>query len=337
MKAVPIIFDGKEVDAIEYRKGANQEEKSLMLTWIINNICTNACSYCPKEVHNGTNHNYGWEHTEKFVNECFDRYGTIHVNVSGGEPTVSPFFKQLVNLVYDRGGSMHLTTNLVRPMHYWEDISSKFDSISASYHPEFLIDESDNNVFIEKANYIGQRSNLTIRVMMLPSMWDRCYAFYEKAVRENKGYAVELVKILPNFGVGEDYCEINYSPEQLKVLDTTVIKYVYPRIYDNRRHTDDSFLMYNNRTQETRLSLEIATNIQNTGSANFLGWECDIGLESLFVHYNGMIQRGNCAVGGELGNICDFDNINWPKSSITCNKTLCHCMADLMISKRVPS
>lgn len=335
MKAVPIIFEDKEITAVEYRKGSNGKEKSLFLTWLINNICTNACSYCPPGVHNGTNHHYEWEHTERFINECFNKYGNIHCSVSGGEPTVSPFFKKFVNLIYDKGGTIHLTTNLVKSKNYWRDISFKFNSIAASYHPEYMLSDEEDDLFIEKANYIGQTTNLGIRIMMLPTMWDKCYNFYKKASKENKGYTIELVRILPNFGVGSDYCDIVYTDEQLEILNLHIPEAVYPNLKDLRRYTDESFLMYDNGTKEIKVLQDTVVYLENSKKANFLNWECDIGLESLFVHYDGKIQRGNCGVGGKIGNICDFDNIKWPEESIICNKTLCHCVADLLISKRI--
>ena len=48
----------------------------LHLTWIINNICTNACSYCPENLHNGSNHNYDWENARKFFKLLFEKYHT---------------------------------------------------------------------------------------------------------------------------------------------------------------------------------------------------------------------------------------------------------------------
>jgi hypothetical protein len=45
-----------------------QKVPAMYLTWVMNNICTNACSYCHPNLHTGTNHNYDWDNAEKFIN-----------------------------------------------------------------------------------------------------------------------------------------------------------------------------------------------------------------------------------------------------------------------------
>lgn len=323
-----LVYKDKALARIDNRS------ESLMLTWVINNICTNHCVYCPEALHSGTNHNYEWEHAEKFIKECFEKYKNIHCSVSGGEPTVSPFFKDFVNLIYDNGGTIHLTTNLVRPMRYWENFATKFCSIGTSYHPEFITTAEQEDEFIAKANYVATQTRTVVRVMMLPDRWDQCYNFYKKVVEKNTGFAVEMVKILPNFGVGKDYCVINYTAEQERILNTTEVQ-IIPTVYPEtiRELPEDSRLVFN--TGKTmRLDHRISTFMSNNDLTNFENWSCDIGLESLFVHYDGNIMRGNCGVGGVIGSILDLPNVKWPTESILCNKDMCHCVADLLMSKR---
>jgi hypothetical protein len=142
-----------------------------------------------------------------------------------------------------------------------------------------------------------------------------------------------MVRILPNFGVGEAYCSINYTPEQDTILRTTTphIRYKH-NIKTLRRDPSFSFATYDDEST-VALSFETTTAIMNNKSNNFKGWECGIGLESLFVNYDGNVQRGNCGVGGIIGNIAN--DIDWPNESVTCNKSECHCVADLLISKRI--
>ena len=48
-----------------------QAKPAFYLTWVINNICTNKCSYCPPSLHNGKNHHYDWNQAKKFINNLF--------------------------------------------------------------------------------------------------------------------------------------------------------------------------------------------------------------------------------------------------------------------------
>jgi MoaA/NifB/PqqE/SkfB family radical SAM enzyme len=333
-KAQPVKMGYKNLVAINFRNEDPTKPKSLFLTWVINNICTNACSYCPAEVHNGKNHHYEWKHAQSFIKYCFEKHGNVHCSIAGGEPTVSPFFKQLVHLIYDNGGTVHLTTNLVKSKKYWTDISHKFTNIAASYHPEYITTTEQEDEFIEKCQYLSQYTCVAIRVMMLPELWDRCHNFYKKVVEANNGYSVEMVRILPNFGVGEDYCVIDYTDEQDHILNITAPDSKHRWIEGLRVHTDRAFMKFDTG-EETQMEQDDTIYLENNNLANFRNWSCDVGLESLFVHYNGNIHRGNCGVGGVIGNICDFDNIKFPSTSIRCNKDICHCVADLLLSKRI--
>jgi hypothetical protein len=71
----------------------------------------------------------------------------------------------------------------------------------------------------------------------------------------------------------------------------------------------------------------------NAGMTNFNGYVCEIGLKSLFVHYNGKIALGNCSVGGYIGEIENFEDIKWPTKPVICTKNVCHCSTDVNISK----
>jgi organic radical activating enzyme len=327
MKPSSIRYEKKKVIEIQ------NVSDSLFLTWIINNICTNKCSYCPSILHTGSNHHYEWHHAEKFIRECFKRHKKIHCSISGGEPTVSPFFKNLVNLVYDLGGTIHLTSNLVRQKEWWEDIADRFCGVSVSYHPEFM-NEIQEEEFIEKIIYLSNHTYVTVRVMMHPKHWDKCINFYERLEKINYPFFMEMVRVLPNYGIGDTFCEINYTQEQDHILNTTkpVVR-IRTNVANDFRHYDiNSYMVFKNGKTH-KLDFEKTSILENTKQNNFQGWECNIGLESLFVFFDGSVQRGNCAEGGIIGNITK--NVDWPTSSIVCSKDTCHCIGDLLMSKKI--
>ena len=51
----------------------------MVVTWIINNICTNACSYCPKNLHTGKNHHYDWENAKRFWQLLLKKHSKLQV------------------------------------------------------------------------------------------------------------------------------------------------------------------------------------------------------------------------------------------------------------------
>jgi len=324
----PVLYNGKKIVAIK------NLSNTLLLTWVINNICTNHCSYCPSNLHTGTNHHYEWDQAKKFLQDCFSKYGRIQCNLSGGEPTVSPFFKELVNLIYDNGGVTNLTTNLVRKKEYWADIADKLCSIAVSYHPEFMETKAKEDELIDKILYLNDLTRVTARVMMHPDYWDQCYSFYKRLEALNTGFCMEMVRILPNFGVGEPYCIIDYTEEQNDILNNTppVLKF-HNNLPPSFRHNMTKSNFVHDDGSEQHLDFGVASTLENNKLTNFQGWSCDIGLESLFVHYNGNVQKGNCFEGGFIGNITT--GINWPTEPQICGKDICHCIADVLISKKM--
>jgi len=64
----------------------------------------------------------------------------------------------------------------------------------------------------------------------------------------------------------------------------------------------------------------------------FKGWQCNAGLESLMINWDGEVHRATCRVGGSLGNIYQ-GTFTIPTSPIICNRDYCTCAADIPLSK----
>ena len=73
--------------------------------------------------------------------------------------------------------------------------------------------------------------------------------------------------------------------------------------------------------------------IISSGQNDFRGWACNIGLESLFIHWDGWIKKGNCLQGGNLFHLNDHESHKLPDQAELCVQKICHCGTDVMISK----
>lgn len=80
----------------------------------------------------------------------------------------------------------------------------------------------------------------------------------------------------------------------------------------------------------------------------FQGWDCDAGLESLYIDYDGSVWIANCAGAranpnsrhpdlkekfGYVGSIME-DQYRWPEKSVICPFRHCGCGADIPVTKR---
>jgi organic radical activating enzyme len=300
-----------------------QKIPAMYLTWVMNNICTNSCSYCHPNLYTGTNHNYDWNHAEKFIDEVLLRYPRINVSVSGGEPTLSPWFRDLVKKFSDAGHPVGVTSNGARTVRYYEEVSQYLSYIVLSYHPS-----AEDPELLEKAYACGKNTITTVSVMFDSRYFDKCLEMYYRIAEENI-VSVQPVKI-QDWGTGNSIGR-DYTPEQLHVLDhlprVTSAKPTYPKVMG----ITGAEAFYLDGSHEPNLNAQELINSSNT---NFEDWTCNIGLESLYVRYDGMIRRGNCITSPFVGKIQDVENIIWPIGPVICRQNFCNCTTDVFVSKQ---
>jgi len=297
------------------------------LTWILNNICTNHCDYCPPTLHSGTNHHYDWVIAKNFVDRLMNRYSQIHCTISGGEPTLSPHFPELVKMFHDRGHTVGITSNGARTVRYWEEVAPLLSYICFSYHPSFHDKE-----FLDKAIAAAKHTQVTVRVMMDSRHWARSVEMFNECYN-NPVLCVEAVKILAETsmrsGVGEDY-----STEQLEWISSQRLKFSTLRQYKDNPNWKQAEIDAVGYYDDGSVDSSIDTNyLVSTGQTDFRGWACNIGLESLFVHWDGFVKKGNCMQGGNLFHLNDHEQHELPSTGEICLQNLCSCGTDVLITK----
>lgn len=304
---------------------------ALDLTWVMNNICTNSCRYCPPALWDGKNHHYEWEHAKSFMQRLMAAHEKIICSISGGEPTVSPFFPELVKMLYDNGHHIQVTTNGARTIRYWEKIAPMIDNISWSYHAA-MMNEADEDEWIEKVAHCHTLTRCGIRVMMDSDNWDRCVNFVGK-LKAADCANFEIVRILADQAGTSNIGEM-YTEEMEKWMTH------YPNVYHATTQPLDKPQPLNQLVEVHKTDGKIISdgevdlnNIVLTENNRFTGWACNIGLESLFIHYNGYVKKGNCLEGGQLFHLNEHENYELPNSGEICTRKSCMCTTDVKISK----
>jgi len=303
-----------------------QKIPAMYLTWVINNICTKRCSYCSTNLHTGTNHNYDWTHAEKFIDQMLSRYSTISLAIAGGEPTLSPWLPDLVKKFSNAGHPVGVTSNGARTARYYQELTQYLSYIILSYHPS---DEEPE--IIEKAYACKENTRTAVSVMFDSRHFNKSLAMYNFLAKENV-VDVQPVKV-SDWGTATSEGR-DYTPEQIQIIDN--LPYVSAKKKNspgaNRaKEIKGAEAFYDDGTHELDLKAQA---LINSGNTDFSGWECDIGLESLFVHFDGRIHLGNCVTAPKIGRIQDIDNIAWPTKPIICRQNYCNCSTDVYISKR---
>jgi len=322
------------------------ENREAIITWILNNVCTYSCRYCPPNLHNGTNPKYDWEEIQPFVDKLFDHYGkqfgnNIRFALSGGEPTVSRFFPELVREIHSRGGSVGMTTNLTRSIRFIEDNFGYLSYAACSFHPSMAFTRNDADDFIEKIKVAEKYTNVSVRVMLDPEYWDQTIEFIDRLFEEVKSN-VDVVYIQDQYGGSiEKICELSYTPKQQSYIENyknlnmkkSTVK-IFSKI-DKNKQRKKPIVYYENGQSEELISPQ---KYINSGETRFFDYSCNIGKESLFIKYDGSIRRANCTVGGSnIGTIENFKDIEWQDMStpVRCTIGWCACGADVPVSKKI--
>jgi MoaA/NifB/PqqE/SkfB family radical SAM enzyme len=331
-KLAPI--QGKTIVSID-----NPQE--AIVTWVLNDICNYSCRYCPPGLHNGKNYKNDWDTVEPFISHVIDILADdtrkIVFSLSGGEPTLSPFFPQLVKKIYELGHYTRLTTNLARTPRFIEEHFKYLLGVSCSFHPAFEFKNKTDQEYIEKVKVCTEVTNTSVRVMMDPLYWDQCVEFIDR-VRAETTASVDIVMIEDQYGNSAiKLCDISYTADQLeffKNFKTGSAQHKPVRNYTVTSNLSKPLLTYEDGT--TGYSKGSWQTLINNGQTRFYGYNCAIGKESMFIHQGGGIRKANCHVGGrEIGKISEWEKINWIdfKKEVVCTQRSCTCGADVPITK----
>lgn len=315
------------------------------VTWVLNNICPYSCVYCPEIVHSGKIKTYyDWEVHKEFLDFLFDYWkgNKITFAITGGEPTVHPYFEKILDKITEAGHDVGITTNLSRSINFWESIIDKLNYVSTSFHPHYENTDIKHKKFIDKLLVLSEKTKYEVRVMMYPELWDTCIDFIDKVRETNYNWTdgaidqVMAVKVLEDFGILDKYCDINYTDEQLDYIDN--FDFASEDIIINHKIQERNKQLYSVQEQVYLIDIEnkkyIPNHIQeisNKRLTNFSGWNCNIGIDSIYIDYDGVIKGGNCLEGGIIGDL--LSKVNWNVEPIRCGSTYCHCVTDIKITK----
>ncbi len=325
-----------DFDAIQLPAG---KTPFLHLCWLLHNKCNHKCSYCAEINWGGNFENLSLEACKNFVQQARDHFHDrkLMVSFTGGEPTLWPNFGELVRwLKEDVNAVVMMTSNGTRHISYFKEIAKYFDWISFSYHPEFTRDEK----FFENVIACSASTNLTVRVMFPPNpaLFAKSKSFLDRLVQKQEqgeipGFVkVESVPIAVGFGT-EFTSPAKYNDEQDKVLFNSI------REFNTEKLAVEAMPISQLRAYRTdhpdQENWFEPNELIAREKTNFYGWKCDIGIEQLFIDHLGQVVRAGCRVGGEIGYLSK-GVFRFPTKAVYCPKQYCHCITDILTTKRSP-
>lgn len=313
------------------------EKPFIHLCWMLHNQCNHRCSYCSESNWGGSHKWLKLEHATRFAELALEHYSdrTMMVSFTGGEPTLWPDFGPFVEWLHSRGVIIGMTTNGTKPRAFFEQYAKYFDWISFSYHPEF----TRHSRFLENIAESSKHSHVAARIMMPPDekLWSRSNELISEAEAWNQDRKFASNVFAERVAISLDFGSAYPRPTKYSDQQNTTLASTRPDLDGADREIEAANPLnrigFSYANSPTKLSPLDASNLLIKNSTKFLGWTCDIGLEQLFIDDRGMILRAGCRVGGVIGHISD-EAFAFPTKPIRCVKNYCHCVTDILTSKR---
>jgi organic radical activating enzyme len=319
---------------------STQKSNILNVRWAPNNICNFKCKYCFPDAHAGTNRSpTDLQLVIKNFRSLFDYYkvnlkkNKFHLHISGGEPTLWPelgeFIKQIKQThdVY-----VSVVSNGSRTIRWWEEYGSYIDNAILSFH----VAQANVDHHISVADTLHfQGKKVTVLVLMDPTRWDESVQAIEYMKSHSKN---------PWFIQSKSIVDFNpYDKIQKKFMSNETKRWpnVLWFIKNLKLLFNGSINFFESRARLSDGSFFFATSNTyiNNNLNSFYGWDCSIGLESIYIHWTGDIQ-GACGqiLFNQKNNYNilneDFQQTFKPNlSTVKCKILKCTCSPETHVTK----
>lgn len=298
-------------------------EDWFVVNWCLGNTCNYECSYCPTNLHDGSNPWPELESVKDFITRVVEQTAPrkVYFELTGGEVTLHKHFTEICKHCAELGARVGLISNGSRTLRWWEENKQFFDHVCLSFHPQFA--EPDH--FVEVVKLLNNEVRTHVNIMMDPEKFDYCYAIANK-IKNLGNISMALQPLIHDFGD----TLFDYTQSQKNIFDKQhdlITKHIkFSKSFDYYRGA--MRVIYPDGTSEISSAHRFISSKTNDWS----GWKCYAGVEQVIVDMDGSIWRGWCRVGGPIGNIYD-KNLEIPIDPVLCNKTMCHCNFDIMSTK----
>jgi MoaA/NifB/PqqE/SkfB family radical SAM enzyme len=283
---------------------------SIKIEWNIGKRCNYNCSYCPSIIHD--NHS---PHTDiDILKATVDKMATlgkvIRLSLTGGEPCVHPKIEELIQYIKSKGFWLSITTNGTRKSD-WYIFQSSVDQWVFSLHFEY--DWLSVLATIEKVAYAVTK-HILVNVMAHHKHMSDVRTASASLEFHSINYGIRRIRWTE--GDHDLFDDMKYDQKDLDWIlsKTSTVK---PNVV----------LMYTDREE-----LYHANDVIKKHLNQYNGWQCNAGLESLMINYDGDVHRATCRVGDSLGNIYN-DTFISPTDPVTCDRNYCTCAADIPLTK----
>lgn len=296
------------------------------ITWELTTTCNYSCSYCPESLHNGAYRFPKYQNVLLLLDRIQHTYPDkrVFIDLTGGEPTLWPSMSDFLHECEVREIRVNVVSNGSRTARWWHTHAGLFTTIMLSFHPE----HADPVDFRDKCRICAELTPTMVNLVMVPGQVEQSLAWGRSLVGEIPNLIVFPKPLRENFG-SELYA---YSPDELALLKAQS-KLKSPDMSRFHPEVSGTSIMETMDINGRKEFVDI-NQIVLDGNNTWVGWNCNVGLEALYIAAQGDIYSGVCRVGGPIGNLYTGE-FQFPAFPTRCTKQKCVCKTDMFVTKYV--
>ena len=310
---------------------ATRKPPYKFVEWKLHDKCNYNCYFCGDENKLGK---YGWQDLEtnkKIVDGIVEgcKGSPFWIQLTGGEPTLYPKFKELLLYMKEKGAMIRVISNGSRTIRWWKEIcdADVIDSLFITFHSQ---QNADYKHITEVLNLFHDKKTITVSVITY--------------VPNSISYALEGAEYITEHTgsyVSMNAMDLRGKPEEDKTFDEDQYQKVlneyniaYGKQLDTKTKTDipeeliqnvDIVITYDDGSTIVKDS----TLMMKTGENKFEGWDCYAGIDSINIEPN-MKFRGGCKRDPTPMNLGEFSFFDKP---FKCDVDACYCSLDMITTK----
>lgn len=298
---------------------------ALRINFIMTRSCPYSCRYCPDTLNAGKHREINLKELETFLLRFKERNGAVQI--TGGECTTHPQFKDVIEVSRKVGFNVSVDSNSVRTLRFYDSVKHLVDNWCITLHP------SQHKLDLDKLKLLSKHSFLVVYVMMDPAYWDTALDWFNQ-IKQMSDLKVTPIRVMDNWA-GARF-EAKYTNEQLEFLSSAKSNWLFTPEREAALRKEHMWLadtestgFYNDGSSHTLDPFELIRKKKNS----FFGWRCSAGRESICIYDDSTAIWANCGIK-RFDHYLDIDpnELNIP---VKCTLLECTCGTDIRGSKQI--
>jgi organic radical activating enzyme len=316
---------------------SNQPKNFVKISYGVTDRCNYKCRYCFPESNAGR---YSWPTDLDLVvdnfshlMEYYQRQGKdrIELQILGGEPTVWPELAVFIGKLKTRHDFIAtIQSNGSRTQRWWIENAASLDKVNLSAHHQQI----DLPHFTAVADILySDGVYVDVSVCMDPLAWDSCLNMIQYFIKHSRyRWYIGTQKIEENDGANL------YNTEQLQYLANSIKRYpniLYAIGQRNKFNINRSKIYFDDGSHQKVKHNQVQIN----GWNHFNNWECNVGIDMLYIDPQGRMS-GSCGQSlyglENKFNIYDQDfkqKFNPEFRTTICQQSGCYCTPETLLTK----